>query len=54
MSLKVRRVVTGHDSKGLAVVKIDEIAKNVSSLQPGAASVVIWSTDSLPATRRSR
>jgi quercetin dioxygenase-like cupin family protein len=48
MSLKVRRVVTGHDASGRAVVKIDEIAKNVSSRRPGAASTVIWSTDTFP------
>jgi quercetin dioxygenase-like cupin family protein len=48
MSLKVRRVVTGHDESGRAVVKIDEIAKNVSSRRKGAASTVIWSTDTFP------
>jgi quercetin dioxygenase-like cupin family protein len=48
MSLKVRRVVTGHDASGRAVVKIDEIAKNVSSRRTGAASTVIWSTDTFP------
>jgi quercetin dioxygenase-like cupin family protein len=48
MSLKIRRVVTGHDGSGRAVVKIDEIAKNVSSRRPGASSTVIWSTDSFP------
>ncbi len=48
MSLKIRRVVTGHDASGRAVVKIDEIAKNVSSRRPGASSTVIWSTDTFP------
>jgi quercetin dioxygenase-like cupin family protein len=48
MSLKIRRVVTGHDGSGRAVVKIDEIVKNVSSRRPGASSTVIWSTDSFP------
>jgi quercetin dioxygenase-like cupin family protein len=48
MTLKVRRVVTGHDASGRAVVKIDEIAKNVSSRRPGASSTVIWSTDTFP------
>jgi quercetin dioxygenase-like cupin family protein len=48
MSLKVRRVVTGHDASGRAVVKIDAIAKNISSRRPGASSTVIWSTDSFP------
>ena len=35
MSLKVRRVVTGHDASGHAVVKIDEVAKNVVVAPPG-------------------
>jgi len=48
MSLKVRRVVTGHDASGRAVVKIDEVAKNVSSRRPGSSSTVIWSTDTFP------
>jgi quercetin dioxygenase-like cupin family protein len=48
MSLKLRRVVTGHDASGRAVVKIDEIAKNVSSRRQGVASTVVWSTDTFP------
>src|SRR5919202_1802396 len=48
MSLRVRRVVTGHDENGRAVVKIDEIAKNVISNRPGASSCVVWSTDTWP------
>ena len=48
MSLVVRRVVTGHDAQGRAVVKIDELAKNVRSGRQGASSSVIWSTDSFP------
>jgi quercetin dioxygenase-like cupin family protein len=48
MTLKVRRVVTGHDASGRAVVKIDEVAKNVVSRRQGVASSVIWSTDTFP------
>ena len=48
MSLKIRRVITGHDELGRAVVKIDEIAKNVVSHRQGVASSVIWSTDTFP------
>ena len=29
MPLQVRRIITGHDAKGQAIVMIDEIAKNV-------------------------
>jgi quercetin dioxygenase-like cupin family protein len=49
MTVQVRRVVTGHDGKGCAVVKIDEAPKNVISNRPGASSCVIWTTDTSPA-----
>ena len=48
MSLQIRRVVTGHDQMGRALVKIDEIAKNVISPRPGALACVVWSTDRFP------
>jgi quercetin dioxygenase-like cupin family protein len=48
MSLQVRRIVTGHDDKGNAIVKIDEITKNVVSARPGAESSVIWTTSGFP------
>jgi quercetin dioxygenase-like cupin family protein len=48
MSLSIRRVVTGHDEQGRAVVKIDETAKNVISNRPGASFWVVWSTDAWP------
>jgi quercetin dioxygenase-like cupin family protein len=48
MSLKIRRVVTGHDANGRAIVKIDAPVKNVISGRPGAHSSVIWSTKGFP------
>lgn len=48
MTLKLRRVVTGHDANGKAVVKIDEPVKNIVQGRPGANSSVIWSTDKFP------
>jgi mannose-6-phosphate isomerase-like protein (cupin superfamily) len=48
MAVKVRRVVTGHDANGRAVVAIDEISKNVMSNRPGASSCVVWTTESFP------
>jgi quercetin dioxygenase-like cupin family protein len=48
MSLQLRRVVTGHDAKGQAIVEVDEIAKNVISNRPGASSCVVWSTKGFP------
>jgi quercetin dioxygenase-like cupin family protein len=49
MTLQIRRVVTGHDSDGKAIVAIDEIAQNVVESRKGANAAVIWSTASLPA-----
>jgi len=48
MSLQIRRVVTGHDENGKAMVKIDELAKNVIANRPGAQSCVVWSTKGFP------
>ncbi len=48
MVVQVRRVVTGHDTSGRAVVKIDEVAKNVISRRPGQTSCVVWTTESFP------
>ena len=48
MALQVRRVVTGHDASGRAVVKIDEISKNLVSGRPGATACVVWTTESFP------
>ncbi len=48
MALQIRRVVTGHDASGRAVVKIDEIAKNLVSSRPGATACVVWTTEGFP------
>ena len=48
MALQVRRVVTGHDVNGRAVVKIDEVSKNLSSGRPGATACVVWPTEFFP------
>ena len=47
--MKLRRVVTGHDASGKAVVKIDELCKNVLSRRPKHSSCVVWTTASVPA-----
>ena len=39
MAVQVRRVVTGHDAKGRAVVKIDEVSKNIASNRAGSDSL---------------
>jgi quercetin dioxygenase-like cupin family protein len=51
--MNIRRVVTGHDAAGRAVVAIDEVCKNVISRRPKHASCVVWSTDSFPADNLS-
>ena len=48
MSLTIRRVVTGHDKNGRAIVAIDEIAKNVAQSRPGAQAAVIWTSEGFP------
>jgi len=48
LSLNIRRVVTGHDTQGRAVVAIDEVCRNVISGRPLHASCVVWSTGSFP------
>jgi mannose-6-phosphate isomerase-like protein (cupin superfamily) len=48
MSLKIRRVVTGHDEQGRAKVIIDETTTNVASQRPGAEFSVIWTTEGFP------
>jgi mannose-6-phosphate isomerase-like protein (cupin superfamily) len=48
MALQIRRVVTGHDSSGRAVVKIDEVARNLVSSRAGAIACVVWTTEDFP------
>jgi mannose-6-phosphate isomerase-like protein (cupin superfamily) len=45
----LRRVVTGHDASGRAVVSIDEISTNSMSRRPGQTGTVIWTTPAVPA-----
>jgi len=49
MTLQVRRVVTGHDAHGHAVVTVDETTGNVKTTRPGATASVIWTTATAPA-----
>ena len=48
MTLRIRRVVTGHDAQGRARVAIDEVCRNVISRRPSHASCVVWSTGAFP------
>jgi quercetin dioxygenase-like cupin family protein len=48
MTLAVRRVVTGHDSEGRAIVKIDEIKTSPPQAIGGADFVTVWSSAGFP------
>ena len=48
MNSGLRRVVTGHDKNGKAIVEIDEISQNMKSRRPGANATVIWTTPAVP------
>ena len=48
MPFELRRVVTGHDDNGRAVVLIDETGTNQVSARPGATASVVWTTEGFP------
>jgi quercetin dioxygenase-like cupin family protein len=49
MALEVRRIVTGHDSQGKAVVATDErLAGTGAAGRTGISRVDVWSTDKMP------
>ena len=51
MSRKFRRVVTGHDQQGVAVVETDQVASHVLQRpnRPGVTLTNFWLTDQTPA-----
>lgn len=46
---KIRRVITGHDGTGKAIVKIDEICTHFGEGRPGGFACNVWTTDTVPA-----
>jgi mannose-6-phosphate isomerase-like protein (cupin superfamily) len=50
MAFQVRRVITGHDGNGKAIVTIDEVAKHVFAGRPGAQGINVWTTEGFPAS----
>jgi quercetin dioxygenase-like cupin family protein len=49
MTLEVRRIVTGHDATGKAIVALDE--RMIGGTRPGRAGIArceIWSTNQMP------
>ena len=47
MTFQVRRVVTGHDASGKAIVMIDETSP-VASMRPGVSATVAWTSEGFP------
>jgi quercetin dioxygenase-like cupin family protein len=48
MAAGIRRVVTGHDADGKAVVRIDDVGTHQSSRRANHSAQLIWTTDGLP------
>lgn len=48
MQFPIRRVVTGHDKNGKAIVLYDEISKTAMSRRPGQTGCVVWTTEGFP------
>jgi quercetin dioxygenase-like cupin family protein len=48
MTLQIRRVVTGHDRNGKAVVKMDGLPESIGPMRPGVDSCVVWTSDATP------
>ena len=49
MALEIRRVVTGHNAAGKAIVARDEVLQAVQRRGPYLTGCEIWSTDRMPA-----
>ena len=45
--MNIRRVVTGHDANGKAIVTIDEPAKT-KSMRAGVETTVVWTSEGFP------
>jgi len=50
MSLNIRRVVTGHDEDGRAVITSDQEMTNVTVMPSGNSAALLWVTDETPGT----
>jgi len=49
MTVNIRRIVTGHDSSGKAIVASDERMTGASApARPGISRVELWSADTMP------
>jgi quercetin dioxygenase-like cupin family protein len=52
MTFQVRRVVTGHDPNGKAIVTIDDALPGVS-MRPGVSACVAWTSEGFPVGNNS-
>mgnify|MGYP003339914603 CR=1 FL=1 len=48
MAFQPRRVVTGHDANGKAVVKIDAVPASITRMRDGVTGCVAWTTGAVP------
>ena len=48
MTINIRRVVTGHDANGKAIVRIDDVGAYVASGRLNMTRQLIWTTNDLP------
>lgn len=48
MTLNIRRIVTGHDDSGNAIVTDDAEMTNIADLRSGNSQTLIWVTDETP------
>jgi quercetin dioxygenase-like cupin family protein len=48
MTLQLRRVVTGHDKDGKAIVMIDEMPAKTGSARAGVTTCVAWTSEGFP------
>jgi len=48
MAMNVRRIVTGHNASGKAVIKTDEQIAAVPRIGAGISGAEIWSTNQMP------
>ena len=49
MTLNVRRIVTGHDDDGNAIVSKDYVMTNINQLRSGNMETLLWVTHDTPA-----
>ncbi len=48
MTLAIRRVITGHDDAGKAIVVEDATSPNMAGRRPGTEASVVWITEGFP------